>query len=233
MNRWLEGRWHTIESNVRLHRSIPEFPEATVKNEPMLFNCDADHADEFGGPITHAFLRELDGIDDWGEVPLVIDSRVHMLMPGWYPCIPGWHHDDVPRTRSDGQPNYGEGQCRSRHIFCLVNASVAPTEFALGKADFLEPDLNQVIYSEWHGKVEKHLGWSTLKRWSAPDRTLVEFDDRTWHRGVEASKNGWRFFIRASRYFSPEGEPIERGNRRTNEVRRQVQVYLKDVNAGW
>lgn len=31
------------------------------------------------------------------------DIKVHMLMPGQYPCIPGWHHDMVPRDESGRQ----------------------------------------------------------------------------------------------------------------------------------
>lgn len=28
----------------------------------------------------------------------LVDVKVHMLMPGQYPCIPGWHCDFVPRN---------------------------------------------------------------------------------------------------------------------------------------
>ena len=55
----------------------------------------------------------------------------------------------------------------------------------------------------------------------------------TWHRGTPAVANGWRFFIRASRYYNASGEPIARRNPRTNELRRQVQVYMSAENAGW
>lgn len=27
----------------------------------------------------------------------VVDVKVHMLMPGQWPCIPNWHYDNVPR----------------------------------------------------------------------------------------------------------------------------------------
>ena len=30
----------------------------------------------------------------------VVDVKVHMLMPGAYPCIPGWHLDFVPRDEN-------------------------------------------------------------------------------------------------------------------------------------
>lgn len=212
-------------------KQMPEFSELEIKNEPMLFNCDLGGALRHRGPITYEFLTLLPL--EWQRSSLVIDSRVHMLMPGWYPCIPGWHHDDVPRTRSDGQPNYADGQCRSEHIVALVNASVAPTEFLIGGGYFEEPALGRTIYADWHKEIERRLQEGRFTRFSLPDRELVGFNDRTWHRGVPARKNGWRFFIRASRYFDVDGNPIARGNARTNEVRRQVQVYLDNVNEGW
>ena len=226
------GELHMISSHVEfLDVRIPHFDDIAIKNEPMLFNCDLEGAGRLGGPITYCFLNKLP--QSWRDVPLVIDSRVHMLMPGWYPCIPGWHHDDVPRTRSDGQPNYGPGQCRSEHVIALVNGGICPTEFATGTEFFTEPALGRTIYADWHHEVENRIRRGQLAVEVAPSNRLVLFNDRTWHRCQAANANGWRFFIRASRYFAPDGTPIPRGNPRTNEVRRQVQVYMDDPNLGW
>lgn len=210
---------------------IRDFDELTVKNEPMLFNCDLEHAKKLGGPITNAVLEVLPS--EWEKVPVVIDSRVHMLMPGWYPCIPGWHHDDVPRTRDDGQPNYGPGQFRSQHILCLINGDICPTAFASGSMDFEIPPPGSVIYGDLHPVVENATKTGKLNLTSVPSNRLVQFDDRSWHTGTKAIKNGWRFFIRISRYFDPNQNPVQRGNARTNEIRRQVQVYLENPNDGW
>jgi hypothetical protein len=65
-----------------------------IKKEPMFFNSDFDYAYLNGGKITRSFL---DNLPDGWRIDVVFDSRIHMLMPGWYPSIPGWHHDDVPR----------------------------------------------------------------------------------------------------------------------------------------
>ncbi len=92
-----------------------DFDQAAVKNEPMLFNCDFRTAYEIGGPITRAFLDAIE-CDGYGGI---IDTRVHMLMPVWFPCIPGWHHDDVPRSRPDGQPNYESPEHHTRHVMGL------------------------------------------------------------------------------------------------------------------
>lgn len=210
---------------------VPDFKEDVLKNEPMLFNCDADHAARLGGPLTNTVLEMLP--KGWRGVPLVVDSRVHMLMPGWYPCIPGWHHDDVPRTRSDGQPNYASGQNRSEHIFCLINGDICPTAMAEGESFFVEPYQGQVVYEQWHRAVEERIKLGLLTHSYAASNRLITMNDRTWHTGTRAVKNGWRFFIRISRYFDPYGNPIQRGNSRTNELRRQVQVYMDNPNAGW
>lgn len=208
-----------------------DFDDYEVKNEPMLFNNDIEGAWINGRRLTRSFLNKLP--EDWFNGQLVIDSRVHMLMPGWYPCIPGWHHDDVPRVRSDGQPEYEAPTDRAEHILMLVNAHLAPTEFALGVAPFDVPPLGKVIYEEWHNEVNLAIKTQELIVQSAPDKTLVKFNDRTWHRGVAAVDNGWRFFIRASRYFDKDGNSIPRRNKRTNEVRNQVQIYMSAENAGW
>ncbi len=217
-----------IEEVGKIHGNYDDF---MIKTEPMLFNNDMEGAWKNGLGITRRFLNKLP--DDWFDAPLVIDSRVHMLMPGWYPCIPGWHHDDVPRVRSDGQPEYEKPTDRAEHILMLVNAHLAPTEFALGCATFDVPPVGSVIYEEWHSEVNLAIKAQELVVQSAPDKTLVKFNDRSWHRGVAATGNGWRFFIRASRYFDKDGNPIPRRNKRTNEVRNQVQIYMSAENAGW
>lgn len=202
-----------------------------VKNEPMLFNCDFEGASRLGGDITKEFLSLLPA--HWRDMPLVIDSRVHMLMPGWFPCIPGWHHDDVPRTRFDGQPNYEKGQIRSTHIIALVNGDICPTQFAVGSATFRIPPTGKIIYEEWHRDVELLIANKKLEVLEVPTNKLVEFNDRSWHQGQAAKKNGWRFFIRASRHEDSKGRTVHRGDPRTNEVRKQVQVYMENPFKGW
>jgi hypothetical protein len=84
---------------------LPTFSIEMIKNEPMFFSADSDFVKEHGGPITRRFLASMPS--DWiAARDLIWDSRSHMLMPGWYPCIPGWHLDDIPRTRPDGQPDH-------------------------------------------------------------------------------------------------------------------------------
>jgi hypothetical protein len=198
-----------------------------LKNEPMLFSCDLWTAWRLGGPITRLFLGDLP--QEWFGDDLVIDSRVHMLMKGWYPCIPGWHHDDVPRTAPDGQPNYMDPEYLSEHLSCVIDLGTGSlTEYIRDQVVVPRPNLGEVVYEVWNHAINDNLE-------AYPDREyykiqqvksgeIVKFDYTTFHRGVPATGSGWRWFIRVSR---------KTGRKATNELRRQVQVYMSELEAGW
>lgn len=222
---------YAFSSQFQLGAKLPDFDLATVKAEPMFFNADVDFAYWHGGPITRAFINAL---QETGEAPQVIDSRVHMLMPGWFPAIPGWHHDDVPRSApagghvpmsQHGQPNYDATAYLSRHCLALVGGDVAPTEFAIGdhKLPFIEPERGPV-YKHWNDMIEAQIEAGDLTRTVAPSNQLVFFDWQSAHRAVPAVKAGWRWFGRAS---------FNTGRKPTNEIRKQVQVYLPTPTEGW
>lgn len=230
---------HKFNSQFRLGAKLPEFDEETVKAEPMLWSAKPRFAWENGGPITRAFLAACFGITlaDYAEWVLrdsvvgnfCFDSRVHMLMPGWYPCIPGWHHDDVPRSRSDGQPNYNDPHNTAEHCLALVNGDICPTEFAVGKTAMPDiPLFKEPVYKYWHEEVEQDLKDGTLTRVQAPSNQLVYFDNQTFHQGQKALKKGWRWFGRLTWKAG-----YERGRPHHNEIRRQVQVYLENPTTGW
>src|SRR6476659_2902434 len=160
----------------RLNPFASTIPNSLIKKEPMFFNSDFKYAYENGGEITRSFLDALP--EDWKNQPLVFDSRVHMLMPGWYPAIPGFHHDDVPRPEipvgqhfaTAGQPDYDSPRYRSQHIIGLVNADICPTEFAVGPCVMSEVADGDIVYRKWHLEVERHLADGLMFRRSAPDR---------------------------------------------------------------
>lgn len=203
-----------------------------IKNEPMFFNTDIKFAFEHGGDITKSFIDNLP--DDWLTSETVFDSRVHMLMPGWYPAIPGWHHDDVPRAEiptgqhfiTAGQPDYDNPRYKAEHILGLVNADVCPTEFAIGSCRMGQVPDGELIYRQWHTEVEDLLSLKILELQKAEDRTLYQFDWQTFHSGQQAALHGWRWFGRISRN-------TDRTKKITNEIRKQVQVYLEFPMEGW
>jgi len=197
-----------------------DYTDDIVKNEPMFFSCSSMFADEEGGPITRDFLSKIDCAHD----DLIIDTRVHMLMPGWFPCIPGYHHDDVPRSDPNGQPNYDDPEYRCHHAMALVNGDICPTEFALGTFIMPRVEPGEIVYKIWHPEVEEQLDNGIGYREKALSNQIIYFDDRTFHQGTRAVKAGWRWFGRAT---WGSGREIK------NEIRRQVQVYLEYPMEGW
>lgn len=202
---------------------ISDFSQETIKNEPMFFNCNLDFAYSNGGMITKSFI---DGLPlDWKNGNPVLDSRVHMLMEGWYPCIPGYHHDDVPRSTINGQPNYDNPEYQSQHLMGLVNGDICPTLFAIGTLSLPKVE-NDIVYKVWHPMVEQQIIDGDVIVKQAKSGTYIEFDCYSMHSGQKAVANGWRWFVRLSRN-------TYRQNNMTNEIRRQVQVYLEYPMQGW
>lgn len=200
------------------------YTKEQISNEPMFYRCSADFAYQYGGIITKSFLDCLP--EDWKNIPVTIDSRVHMLMPNWYPCIPGMHHDDIPRTRSDGQPNYQNPGYNAEHLIGLVNAEIAPTEFAVGEIDLDIPPIGELIYRDWHPRVMKAIEDGTMLSLKAKSGVIYQFDNYSFHQGTAAVSSGWRWFIRVSRN-------TERAFKCQNEIRKQTQVYMQNPMEGW
>lgn len=211
-----------FDPNIKYRGYFPcQYHYDEIKNEPMFFNCDLDFAYNNGGEITKKFIEQLPV--DWMRSDCVVDSRVHMLMKDWYPCIPGWHHDDVPRSTPTGQPNYTNPEYHAEHLIGLVNGEICPTKFLVQTVELSEPDINKTVYEEWHKEIE-----SIYPRMmqDAPSGIYVQFDCNTFHTGTQAREDGWRWFIRLSRN-------TDRTKNITNEIRRQVQVYLENPIMGW
>lgn len=211
-----------FNSTASLGAHLPQFTQDEIKNEPMLFACDVARAMRLGGPLTDAFVSKLSRA--WLLDDVIIDSRVHMLMPGWFPCIPGWHHDDVPRDRADGQPNYTNPRYHAEHAMAIVGGGICPTQFALGEHTLPEVPLGEVYYRNWHPIISAQVATGILQEWSAPSNRLVFFDWQSMHQGTRAVAGGWRWFVRASR---------RTGRQPANELRKQVQVYLEAPMDGW
>ncbi len=215
---------YIFNSQIKLLNKF-ECDENKVKDEPMFFNSNLDFARNNGGPITKAFIDALP--THWKYYNCVFDSRVHMLMPGWYPAIPGFHHDDVPRTKANfDQPDYDDLKYKSEHIMALVNADICPTLFVTGKIKVPAVPRGDLVYRKWDSVVKeiiKNKGCETLK---CPDKQFIEFNWETFHTGEKAVKNGWRWFGRVSRN-------TDRVRNITNEIRKQTQVYLEFPMEGW
>lgn len=209
-----------------------EISNDQIKNEPMFFNSSIKFAYEMGGVITRSFIDNLP--DWWDKEKCVFDSRAHMLMPGWYPAIPGYHHDDVPRQKipvgqhfaTAGQPDYDNMRYRSKHILGLVNAEICPTVFIVGNCEMSPIEDGELVYRKWHNEIVDKISSGVVHEIVAKDRCLYFFDWETFHTGQKTVSNGWRWFGRVSC-------DTERVEQITNEIRKQVQVYLEFPMEGW
>lgn len=205
-----------FEPHVKVTGNMPDYSELIIKKEPMLFSADKDFAMKNGGEITKTFIQNfLSDYNDW-----IIDTRTHMLFKDFYPCIPGWHHDDVPRNTKSGQPNYDNPEYYSDHRMCVIGKSAMP-EFIACKTEMPRIEDGKIIYKEWNDIINKKY---VPYLYEVKSSEVIDFDWQDFHRGMPANENCWRFFIRASRNTNRQF---------FNEIRTQVQVYLPVIDAGW
>jgi hypothetical protein len=198
----------------------------TIAEEPMLFSASPAFAESYGGPLTRAVLRSLEKERHrWTEyiashpgTHAVIDTRSHMLMPGQYPAIPGWHCDAYPRGKGgSGQPDLEAGDPECFHYVVTVSdqqRGVSNTAFLEGTVT-VEVDPEQV-WGSVHDEIRELAGVKI------PDGNLIRFKQESLHRASATHAKGWRWFFRLSMYHSA---PM-------NQIRRQVQVYSTE-GGGW
>jgi len=196
----------------------------------MFFGASPLYAFLHGGPITRRFLLNLPW-KAWEHGHL--DTRTHMLMPGWYPCIPGWHQDDVIRTERRGnQPDYHVQTIPAEHWLCVFNdddSQNAMPQFLIGDVRVPDPESLDKVYKRLDAYINRHrdqIEADAIRR-TGQSGYLYHMTSNTFHRGQPAQRNCWRWFGRVT---------INRCNiNRTykNEIRRQVNAYLPELNAGW
>ena len=216
-----------LDSDYRYGGGMQKFTQEQVKAEPMFFSASCKHAYEHGGPITKNFMHALGTLSPYFQEG-IFDSRTHMLMPSWYPCIPGWHVDDVPRTRSDGQPDHINPAYKAQHCMAWVGDEPnAPTEFLRGRFELFDVPIGSTkksIYGIWNTEIDMMVERSMYFPHRTQGNTLIYFDWQSFHRGTPANGNGWRWFGRVS---------INTNRKVMNELRTQVQVYMPCHTAGW
>lgn len=187
----------------------------------QFYRASAEFAFEHGG----AFFGDLLPLLDLkGGRYVSIDSRVHMLMPGWYPCIPGWHCDDFHRP--EGQPAL-ESLLPIKHYCVVLGAEVSTTEFLWQPADLPTPtEIYEVygsdrpLYAIYNELIESR----QLKTRRLRSGEVLRFSGLDFHRGLPAERAGWRAFVRVT--VSDHREPKD-------EIRNQTQVYLTAPFEGW
>jgi len=234
---------YTFTPNIRTVAQFkPVWTTDIIKNEPMMFSADPAFAHTHGRSLTREITRMLLHSKEYKEIVMfapqddfftVIDTRVTMTMKGMYPSIPGWHCDDIPRSRTTGQPVLHGVNPFVQHFMVILSdqeSTVSATEF-LNMTVELDIDLANVWQSVDHGinermdtyrihqkETDNHM--NPMTSFIKPG-DIVRFNQEAIHRASPTITPGWRFFYRLS---ITHRKPA-------NEVRNQVQVYASEN--GW
>lgn len=86
----------------------------------------------------------------------LVDVKVHMLMPGEYPCIPNWHRDFIPRDEERNQlPSLISGEKMYMYVSGEPHTEFAnpKTKVPVGDTEwisFTQKDVHRGVMSNIH-----------------------------------------------------------------------------------
>jgi hypothetical protein len=213
--------------------SIEQPSEELVKNTLGLHNASLDDALKYGGELTRAAIGAMNLKFD--KKHIVVDTKIHMLLPGMCPAIPGWHTDGVPRgvsldpTAKQKPDIHAQEQLESPRFHLLVTGESCLTSF-IRERD-VELDVPGVpsteLYRMVSRQVEKKLTHLELTEYDIPSCTAAEWDWWTLHTGKPATKHEWRFLIRVTE------TDIQAPKTDLREVIRTQQQGYMPMTFGW
>jgi hypothetical protein len=224
----------------KFNRSLPklggtiEQPSVdTIKNTTSLWNASLDDALKYGGDLTRAALGAMNLKFD--RKYIVVDTKIHMLMPNFSPAINGWHTDGVPRgsgldPQAKAAPNIeAQEELDDTRFHLLVTGAGCLTEFVREQNIELEvPDTPSTdLYKMLDKQVKEKIETGELSAVKVPSCTAVEFDWWDLHTGKPATEHEWRFLIRVT---ETDHMPPQTDLRKI--IRTQQNVYLPH-NFGW
>ena len=200
-----------------------------IKKEPMLFGASYEFARSDGGIITNMVLdnieddmkKHIEEMSIKGYHP-VIDTKSVMLMPQWFPSIPGWHCDGVIRPDAKSQPDLNTIKEDIIH-YIYLGATISDLSCPIFIAEDLELDVDKnAVWKSVHNSVSDVELDKKLTYMQTYEGDIVKFNRSALHICSPSKLRGWRYFFRLSFYHMPA----------MNEIRNQVQTYI-DVNTGW
>lgn len=226
--------------NVKLNRNPLQYGGTikapttdAIKNTFGLWNASLEDALRYGGDLTKAALSAMNLKFD--RKYIIVDTKVHMLMPEMCPAIPSWHTDGVPRgadlnPASKGAPNLSAQETMDAPRFhLLVTGEGCLTEFVNEQnVEFeIDEDYGTSLYSQMNRQVTEKLATGEITKSAVPANTAVEFDWWDLHTGTWATKHEWRYLIRVT-----ETNHIPPQTDLSKIIRTQQNVYVKE-NFGW
>lgn len=216
-----------------LSGKIEQPTDNEIKSTFGLWNASLDDAIRYGGDITREAIRSMNLRHDRKNI--IVDTKIHMLMPGMSPAIPGWHTDGAPRDNLKNPGGSGlpdtfaqEGDERFNRYHILVTGVGCLTQFIRQPIKVsipAQPDFN--VYAIMSENVRRQVHDSPWLTREVPTCQTVEFDWWDIHTGVIATKKEWRYLIRVceSDYYEPRTDLRE-------ILRMQSQVYAPR-DFGW
>jgi hypothetical protein len=195
----------------------------------MLYRASREFARSINNHVINEFLDAVPGAPihlDTGSEYESLDIKVCMLKEGWWPCIPGWHADDFWRGQ-DGQPALGELREHPSSHYMVLHGDCSLTQFlASSFLPYPPKDLDSPVYGFYNQMVDEIVTACPDRLKTVESGKLYKFTESDFHRGMPATKDGWRAFFRLthSRHRQPK-----------DEIRQQVQVYVphKQMFRGW
>jgi len=204
-----------------------------IKSTFGLWNASLDDAVRYGGDLTRQALSAMDLRHDRKHI--IVDTKIHMLMKGMCPAIPGWHCDGAPRD-NNGNPNGSgkpdtfaqENNPRPNRYHLMCTGMGCLTQYINRPIMVDIPHVpSYEVYNILSESVQKMVKDDPSLIYTVPSCQVVEFDWWDIHTGVVASVNEWRFLIRVceSDYYQPRKDLRE-------VIRMQSQVYAPS-NFSW
>ncbi|SKU89106.1 Uncharacterised protein [Mycobacteroides abscessus subsp. massiliense] len=205
-----------------------ESDHALIEGTPNLRRASLSNAVLYGGPLLRGLLQSAPIVGDHKHI--FVDTKVSMLMPGWWPAIPGWHTDGVPRYSAADETvtpaNWGtpslplqnyrslEGYYPRYHTLHVGND--CPTVFIDGLLYLpIEHDEDEQLYSELTRRID---GCTTLRKLVAQEGIWHSWDWWNIHQASQATERGWRLLIRITESDQPPAD--------SDFIRPQNQVYV-------
>lgn len=223
---------------IKVGASIADPSEDLIKTTPSLLQASMDDAVAFGGQLTRQALGAIARSMKFDRNYVVVDTKVHMLMPGFMPAIPGWHTDGVPRgpekdPAGKGAPDIDAQEedtyIRPPRYHLLVTGDMAPTKFALNpNLDLMVPDEPSAdLYKLISTQMQAYEENDQLNLMLTSPSTVYSWDWWQLHTATAATKFGWRFLIRVT-----ETDHIKPRRELREVIRVQQQVYVPS-EFGW
>lgn len=219
--------------NLVYGNKIEQPSQELIKNTLGLHNASLEDALKYGGDLTREAIGAMNLT--MTKKYVVVDTKIHMLLPGMCPAIPGWHTDGVPRGNlldptAKQHPNiHAQEELNSPIFHLLVTGESCLTQFVKERNFKLdvpkEPDTN--LYKMVSHQVNDFVNKGELTTFEAPSCTPVMWDWWEIHTGVPAKTHEWRFLIRVTE------SDIQKPKTDLRDIIRTQQQGYMPMEFGW